>query len=103
LRELAVLDRAEVFHVVNSGTGASYEEFARFAVKTAGLDEETVEPVSVTSLCRPARRPANSCLRCLISESLNLVPMPDWQTAVRKFVTHETLPIDTRAVAPARP
>lgn len=89
LRELATLGAADIFHVVNSGTGASYEEFARLAVKMAQLDEVSIEPVSDASLNRPAPRPANSCLRCLTSESLGLAPIRDWQDALRSFVIGE--------------
>ena len=90
LRELAVRGAAEVFHVVNSGTGASYEEFMRLALRIAGLEQTEVTPVTVQSLKRPAPRPANSCLRCLASEPLGLAPMPDWEDALRRFVAQES-------------
>ena len=90
LRELAVCGAADLFHVVNSGTGASYEEFVRLALEFAGLEHIKVTPVLVQSLKRPAPRPANSCLRCLASESLGLAPMPDWEDALRRFVAQES-------------
>lgn len=90
LRELAVRRDVEVFHVVNSGTGASYEEFVRLALKITGLDQTEVTPVTVQSLKRPAPRPANSCLRCLASESLGLAPMPSWEDGLRRFVAQES-------------
>lgn len=90
LRELAVRRNADIFHVVNSGTGASYEEFVRLALKVAGLEHTEVTPVTVESLKRPAPRPANSCLRCLASESLGLAPMPDWKDALGRFVGEES-------------
>lgn len=90
LRELAIRGDADLFHVVNSGTGASYEEFVRLALEIAGLEETEVIPVTVESLKRPAPRPANSCLRCLVSESLGLTPMPDWKDALRRFVAQES-------------
>ncbi|HYP51444.1 MAG TPA: hypothetical protein VEQ34_10915 [Pyrinomonadaceae bacterium] len=37
------------------------------------------------SLQRPAARPDNSKLRCLISEKLGFEPLPDWKTALRDF------------------
>jgi dTDP-4-dehydrorhamnose reductase len=92
LRELAVQGNAELFHVVNSGTGASYEEFVRLALEIAGLEQTRVTPVAVESLRRPAQRPANSCLRCLVSESLGLAPMPDWRDALGRFVAQERQP-----------
>ena len=90
LRELAIRRDADIFHVVNSGTGASYEEFVRLALEIAGLEQTEVTPVTVESLNRPAPRPANSCLRCLASESLGLTPLPDWKEGLARFVAHES-------------
>lgn len=87
LRELAERKVPDLFHVVNSGPGASYEEFARRALEFAGLDPLKVDPVSVSSLNRPAPRPANSCLRCLVSESLGLRPMPYWEDGLERFLS----------------
>lgn len=91
LRELAELDLPGVYHVVNAGAGASYEEFARVALAAAGTDDSRLEAVSMDSLDRPAPRPRNSRLRCLISEHLGLAPLPDWRAALRNFV-HTTIP-----------
>lgn len=103
LRQLATMGVADIFHVVNSGTGASYEEFTRLAVKMVQLDGVIIEPVSDASLNRPAPRPANSCLRCLISESLGLPLMRDWQDALRSFLTGEpTIGRPSTGFAPAR-
>lgn len=99
LRELALTGVPEVFHVVNSGTGASYEDFARLALKAAGLDPTNVESVTEASLNRPAPRPANSCLRCLVSEAMGLAQMPAWDDSVWAFVAQYT---SAETVAPAR-
>lgn len=90
LRELAARRDPELFHVVNSGSGASYEEFVRLALEIAGLEQTEVKPVTVQSLKRAAPRPANSCLRCLTSESLGLKPMPNWKDGLRRFVAQES-------------
>jgi dTDP-4-dehydrorhamnose reductase len=90
LRELALQKTGNIFHVVNSGTGASYEDFARLALEIAGLDPDSIEPVRMESLMRPAPRPVNSALQCLVSETLNLPPMNDWRDALRKFVAQQT-------------
>lgn len=89
LREFALIKAQGIFHVVNSGPGASYEDFVRLALEIAGLDETKVEPVSVASLDRPAPRPRNSSLKCLRTESYGLEPLRDWETAVRSFVAEE--------------
>jgi dTDP-4-dehydrorhamnose reductase len=86
LRRLAQLDLPGTYHVVNAGEGSSFEEFARCALETAGLDTDLVQRVRLDSLNRPAPRPRNSRLRCLISEPLGLDPLPSWQDALREFV-----------------
>lgn len=87
LRELAQLNRPGIFHVVNEGSGASYEEFAREALDRAGLTRVKLEGVEMDSLNRPAPRPRNSRLKCLISESAGLTPLPLWDQAVEEFVS----------------
>jgi dTDP-4-dehydrorhamnose reductase len=82
LRELAELDLPGIYHVVNAGEGASYESFAREAVAAARLRDARIEPVPTDSLPRPAPRPRNSRLRCLISEALGLRPLRDWREAL---------------------
>jgi dTDP-4-dehydrorhamnose reductase len=86
LRELAVLDLPGVYHVVNSGDGASFETFSREALELAGLDSEAFSVVSGDSLKRPAPRPRNSRLKCLLSEAIGLPPLPHWQEALKRFV-----------------
>jgi dTDP-4-dehydrorhamnose reductase len=85
LRELAELDLPGVYHVVNAGEGASYEGFARAAVGAAGLHDALIESVATDSLHRPAPRPRNSRLRCLISEAIGLRPLRDWREALAEF------------------
>ncbi|HEV7860375.1 MAG TPA: dTDP-4-dehydrorhamnose reductase [Pyrinomonadaceae bacterium] len=92
LRELVRLDLPGIYHVVNSGEGASFEEFARAALDLAGLDTGTLESVSMDSLNRPAPRPRNSRLRCLLSPALGLKPLPDWQDALSDFLAGRVWP-----------
>src|SRR5215213_2052851 len=82
LRELAELDLPGLYHVVNAGEGASYESFARAA---AAVHDARVESVATDSLRRPAPRPRNSRLRCLISEALGLRPLRDWREALAEY------------------
>jgi dTDP-4-dehydrorhamnose reductase len=37
------------------------------------------------SLKRPAPRPRNSRLRCLLSEAVGLRPLRDWREALKEF------------------
>ena len=85
LRELAGMDLPGVYHVVNAGEGASYEGFARAALQAAGLHDAQIEAVQTDSLHRPAPRPRNSRLRCLLSEALGLPPLRDWRAALAEY------------------
>ncbi len=85
LRELAQLDLPGTFHVVNAGDGASYEEFARAALDLAGYASTNLESVTMDTLDRPAPRPRNSRLRCLLSEAVGLAPLPFWKDSLRGF------------------
>ena len=87
LRELAALDLPGVYHVVNSGDGASFETFTREALKLAGLNSDTLGVVSGATLNRPAPRPRNSRLKCLLSEAIGLPHLPHWQDALSRFVS----------------
>ena len=90
LRELAQLDLPGVYHVVSSGEGASFETFSREALRLAGLNTDAMEVVPGDSLGRPAPRPRNSKLKCLISEAIGLAPLPPWQEGLAHFIAvHE--------------
>lgn len=89
LRELAVRDLPGVYHVVNSGSGASFESFARMALNVAGLDQSLLESTTLAELNRPAPRPRNSRLKCLISEAIGLAPLRSWQAALEEFATSQ--------------
>lgn len=86
LRELAVVDRPGIFHVVNDGDGVSYEEFARAALDLAGYATAELESIEMKELHRPAPRPENSRLRCLLSPAIGLAPMPFWKDSLSDFV-----------------
>jgi dTDP-4-dehydrorhamnose reductase len=100
LRELAALDLPGLYHVTGGGDGTSYAGFARAAVSLAGAPGATVVEVSMDTLARPAPRPRNSRLRCLLSAAAGLAPLPDWQTALAEFAAEE---LRARAAADERP
>jgi dTDP-4-dehydrorhamnose reductase len=89
LRELAEHDLPGVFHVVNAGDGASYEEFARRALDLGGFGGTALESIETDALQRPAPRPRNSRLKCLLSEAIGLTPLPDWRDALADFVSEQ--------------
>lgn len=86
LRELAELDMPCIFHVTNSGPGASYLEFAEKVCEIGGFDASLIEPVSHADLKRPAPRPVSSKLACLFSERFGLEKMPDWEDGLKRFL-----------------
>lgn len=61
LAELAVLRPGGIVHVVNAGICTWYE-FAREALRAAGLANHPVEPVATAQFPRPAPRPVFSAL-----------------------------------------
>lgn len=86
LRRLALLDLPGVYHVVNEGAGASYEEIVRAILKAANLEADIVSS-SMDSIKRPAARPRDSRLKCLFSQRLGLPKLPSWHDAVLDFVS----------------
>lgn len=99
LRQLAERDIPGIFHVVNSGDGASFEQFVSYALRFVPHDRAQIESVSVGSLQRPAPRPVNSRLSCLLSEAIGLEPLPHWQEALKDFVAR-TLESEGRHPSP---
>ena len=86
LHRLAHLDLPGLYHIVNSGPGATFAEFAECACELAAFDPQLLETVSLNSLSRPARRPRNSRLSCLLSKAIGLDAMPFWRDGVGEFV-----------------
>lgn len=86
LHRLAEIDLPGLYHVVNSGGGASFAQFAERAFALAGLDLRFLQAVSLESLSRPAARPRNSRLACLLSQAIGIEPLPLWTDAVGEFV-----------------
>lgn len=89
LRELAALDLPCIYHVTNSGEGASYADFARKVCEIRCFDKNLVEKVSFANLKRPAPRPQNSKLACLFSEKFGLEPLRRWEQALAEFLTRK--------------
>jgi dTDP-4-dehydrorhamnose reductase len=58
-------------------------------LRAAGREGAIVESVRMDSLDRPAPRPRNSRLRCLLSEAIGLEPLSDWRVALRRFAAHQ--------------
>ena len=91
LRELAERDLPGVYHVVNSGEGASFATFARMALEMGGVNPDLLQSATLAQLNRPAPRPRNSRLRCLLSNAIGLTPLPTWQAALTDFVSSQAV------------
>lgn len=91
LRELAELDLPGIYHVVNAGDGVSFETFSRTALKLGGIDPGLLQSTTLAELKRRAPRPRNSRLRCLLSKTIGLMPLRDWQAALDDFVTSQSV------------
>lgn len=104
LRELAKLDLPGIYHVVNAGDGVSFETFARTALELGGVDPARLTSTTLAELNRPAPRPRNSRLRCLLSEAIGVTPLRGWQAALEDFVTSQsaTDKPPTAAASPTR-
>lgn len=86
LRELIELDLPLIFHVTNKGEGTSYAGFCKKICEIMGWKTDLVEEIPASSLNRPAPRPKNSRLACLLGERLGLEPLQDWQAALERFL-----------------
>jgi dTDP-4-dehydrorhamnose reductase len=86
LYQLSQVDLPGTYHVVNNGEGTSFAGFARWALGVTELNDSLLEDVSLTTLVRPAPRPRNSRLRCVLSPALGFDPLPPWQDAVGEFL-----------------
>lgn len=86
LRELAVKDLPGIYHVVNSGDGASFEMFTREVLRITNSPTDLIQSVNTDSLTRPAPRPRNTRLKCLLSPAIGLLPLRPWQEALADFV-----------------
>lgn len=75
---------AGTFHATNAGN-CSWSEFAQEILRSAGLLDITLVPISTEELKRPAQRPRYSVLSC---ESLKAfgISMRPWQEAVRAYL-----------------
>jgi dTDP-4-dehydrorhamnose reductase len=85
LETIISLGQPGVYHITNQGA-CSFFELAEEALRIAGLDRVVIEKVNSVDLGRPARRPAYTALRCLLSERLGLKPLRPWQEAIAEFV-----------------
>ena len=73
------------FHLTCEGE-ASWAEFAREIFRQRGIDQKVV-PCRTDEYPRPAPRPANSRLDKMMLRLAGLPPMPQWQEALKEFLS----------------
>lgn len=82
----AVLESAPfgLYHLVSAGS-CSWYELAREVFDHLGI-KTPLHRAKVSDFPSPVRRPTYSALACEAYDRLGLEPMPDWRTAVRRFL-----------------
>lgn len=73
------------YHVTNRGA-CSWADFATYVIELGRLSGVTIQRVRSADLHRPARRPAYTEMRCLLSERLGFEPLRPWQQAYSEFI-----------------
>lgn len=91
LRDLAELGTPGIYHVANEGEGATYKEFAIEAAEQLGYDQSLVRGILASSLNRPAPRPRNTRLKCLVSAARGWAPLPSWREGLKRYLVLEGL------------
>ena len=86
MRELARADLPGIYHVTNEGAGCSYFGFAERVCEIGGFDSRLLQTTMYSDLKRPAPRPVNSKLACLISQKLGFEPLRKWDEALAAFL-----------------
>lgn len=81
------------YHVTNQGA-CSWADFAAHVIACGRLSGVTIQQVRSADLHRPARRPAYTEMRCLLSERLGFEPLRPWQQAYSEFIKSQTCPTE---------
>ena len=63
------------------------------------VDDAILKVVSTTSLKRPAPRPADSRLKCLLSKEVGLSELPPWEDGLRRFIEEAKTTEHTGSIA----
>lgn len=85
IEEIISLGVAGLYHVTSTGA-TSWYDFARVALDLAGLGHVGIKPIKRADLNQAAPRPRNTAMRCSLSETLGLKPLPDWRDRMPGFV-----------------
>ncbi|MFA5393084.1 MAG: dTDP-4-dehydrorhamnose reductase [Candidatus Ratteibacteria bacterium] len=75
-----------IYHAANQG-GTSWFEFATAILSGAGK-KNLIQPIYSKELKRAATRPAYSVLKNSVLENFLNFQMPDWQDALKRFLTN---------------
>ncbi|MBN8723747.1 MAG: dTDP-4-dehydrorhamnose reductase [Acidobacteria bacterium] len=88
LDEIIKKGKYGTYQVTSSGDIVSWYEFACLAIKMMGLEKDLLTIVDYPDLGLPALRPRYSALRCLLSEEIGLVSLPNWEIGLKEIYEH---------------
>jgi len=84
-KEKVLAPRREIYHLHNSGS-VTWADYARFILKSSGLDPAKVIDVSTAEMNRPAPRPVNSVMTSAKAASELGLKLRSWQDATAEFL-----------------
>jgi dTDP-4-dehydrorhamnose reductase len=85
LGQILEMGKPGIYHATNQGH-CSWFEFAREALRQAGLDQGAVSPMSSSELDCPAIRPENSRLADTRLRKEGMLLLPLWQDALGRYM-----------------
>jgi dTDP-4-dehydrorhamnose reductase len=85
LTDIVASPRYGTYHVANSGE-TSWHGFAEAILKSNGITQVSVNPITAASWPSPTARPAYSVLRPYIRDLQGRQPLRDWRLALDDFV-----------------
>ena len=87
IRELIDVRANGLFHLSNSGSGTSYDGFAKTCAEFLGIRNSNRKRVSEANLERAANRPTNSRMKSERLSKFGVEPLRNWKDAVKDFVS----------------
>lgn len=84
-KDVVTSSKCDIFHLGNCGS-VHWADYARFILKSSGLETVAVKNISSDQLKRPAPRPTNSVLSLKKSGEMLGLRLRSWEEATREFL-----------------
>lgn len=84
--KLAQTNLNQIIHVTNLGN-ISWFEFAKEVATINKISSERIQPISLESYKRPARRPINTSLVSEVNDKNKVFPTLSWEKALFQYFT----------------